>query len=325
MGEIMNNPNTAHSAHSNADSDINVGMAFMIVAMLLLPVGDTLAKILTDVMHPVEVGMWRFVSQAIWFVPVGIFMRRYLRGPMLSPIVALSGALMVICVVALITAFKVMPIATAIAIFFVEPLVLTLLAGLILREKIGPRRLVAIGVGLVGAMLVIRPSFAEFGWPALLPLISAVTYALNMIVLRHASKQRSALTVQFGATIYAAIGMVLLSTVLSLSGGVEFAGPLAGGWAWQVIVAGGALSAVTFVLVAEAFRRAEAGLLAPFQYLEILGATAAGYLVFGDFPDWITWVGIAIILASGIYVFHREREVGRYRPTTTEIENECAR
>ncbi|MCF4099322.1 DMT family transporter [Maritalea mediterranea] len=319
----MTNSNSATQTH--AAGDINIGMAFMIVAMLLLPVGDTLAKILTGVMHPVEVAMWRFVSQTVWFVPVAFFMRRYLRGPLFSPVVALSGALMVMCVISLITAFKVMPIATAIAIFFVEPLVLTLLAGLILREKIGPRRYIAIAVGLVGAMLVIRPSFAQFGWPALLPLIAAVTYALNMIVLRHASKQRSALTVQFGATIYAAIGLTVLAVGLSFAGGISLAGPMAGGWAWQVIVAGGALSAVTFVLIAEAFRRAEAGVLAPFQYLEILGATAAGYLVFGDFPDWLTWVGIAIILASGIYVFHRERQVGRYRPDEPEIESESAR
>lgn len=321
----MTNSNSSNPTPSHVEGDINIGMAFMIVAMLMLPVGDTLAKILTSVMHPVEVGMWRFISQAVWFVPVAFLMRRYLRGPMFSPIVALSGALMVMCVVALITAFKVMPIATAIAIFFVEPLVLTLLAGLILRENIGPRRYVAIAVGLVGAMLVIRPSFSEFGWPALLPLIAAVTYALNMIVLRHASKERSSLTVQFGATIYAALGLIVLGVGLNFSSGIELVGPLAGGWAWQVIVAGGALSAVTFVLIAEAFRRAEAGVLAPFQYLEIVGATAAGYLVFGDFPDLITWVGIMIILASGIYVFHREREVGRYRPSKTEIENECTR
>lgn len=148
----------------------NLGMIFMIVAMLLLPVGDTLAKVLTSVMTPVEVTMWRFLSQAICFLPVAFVMRRYLRGSMFSPIVALSGLLMVICVLGLVTAFAVMPIATAIAIFFVEPLILTLLAGLILRENVGPRRLAAIAVGLVGALIVIRPSFSEFGWAAILPL-----------------------------------------------------------------------------------------------------------------------------------------------------------
>ncbi len=76
----------------------NLGMIFMIVAMLLLPVGDTLAKVLTSVMTPVEVTMWRFLSQAICFLPVAFVMRRYLRGSMFSPIVALSGLLMVICV-----------------------------------------------------------------------------------------------------------------------------------------------------------------------------------------------------------------------------------
>ncbi|WP_208111127.1 DMT family transporter [Maritalea mobilis] len=321
----MNNNSTSSSAHSLSFVEANLGMILMVIAMLLLPIGDTFAKVLTSVMNPLEVSMWRFVSQAIWFLPVAFIMQKYFRGSIFSPIVALSGLLMVTCITSLVTAFSVMPIATAIAIFFVEPLVLTLLAGLILREAIGPRRFVAIGIGLVGAMLVIRPSFAQFGWTALLPLIAAVAYALNMIVLRYASKQRSALTVQFGATMYAAVWLVVLTLGFSATNVIELSGPLQNDWTWKVIVTVGALSAFTFVLIAEAFKRSEAGVLAPFQYLEILGATAAGYLVFGDFPDWITWVGIAIILASGIYVFHREREVGRLRPTKSKTKNEGAR
>lgn len=321
----MNSTQHTNSGQTASALEANLGMIFMIVAMFLLPVGDTFAKILTNVMNPLEVSMWRFASQAIWFLPVAFIMRRYLRGKMFSPIVALSGLLMVMCITSLVTAFAVMPIATAIAIFFVEPLVLTLLAGLILRENVGPRRLVAIGVGLVGAMLVIRPSFSEFGWTALLPLIAAVAYALNMIVLRYASKQRSSLTVQFGATLYAALGLVVLTIGFSSFNVIELKGPMQNDWTWIVIVSVGALSAFTFVLIAEAFRRSEAGVLAPFQYLEILGATAAGYLVFGDFPDGLTWLGIAIILASGIYVFHREREVGRFRKAKAKTKSEGAR
>ncbi|KAA9007152.1 DMT family transporter [Histidinibacterium aquaticum] len=286
----------------------------MIVAMLLLPVGDTFAKALTGAIGPVEVTMWRLLAQAVCLVLVGLLLRHRLQGPMFSPVVALSGGLIMITLTSLIGAFAVMPIATAIAIFFAEPLILTLLAVPLLGERIGPRRLVAVGVGLFGAMVVIRPGFSTYGWATLLPLLAATTYALNMIVLRYASRERSGLTIQCGATLYAAGGMVVVVAACGALGLIEVTPLNRPAWTWGAIAGAGVFAAASFVLIAEAFRRAEAGLLAPFQYLEILGATALGYFVFGDFPDLLTWVGIAIILASGLYVFHRERQPGADRP-----------
>jgi drug/metabolite transporter (DMT)-like permease len=286
---------------------VQSGMILMALAMLMLPVGDTFAKLLTGVIAPVEVTMWRFLAQALCLVPVAIVLRGRLRGAMFSPIVALSGALITATLLCLISAFSVMPIATAIAIFFVEPLILTLLAGPLLGERVGPRRLAAVGVGLLGAMIVIRPGFSDYGLATLLPLVAALAYALNMIVLRHACRERSGLTVQCGATVYAAVGMVALVGLLGWAGMLEVAPLSRPVWTWGAVLAAGAFAAASFVLIAEAFRRAEAGVLAPFQYLEILGATAAGYVVFGDFPDGLTWLGIAVILGSGGYVFHRER------------------
>ena len=110
-------------------STTNTGMAFMALAMLLLPVGDTFAKILTGVMGPVEVTRWRLLAQGLCLLPIVVLLRHRLRGAMFSPIIALSGLLVMITLTSLITAFSVMPIATAIAIFFAEPLILTLLAG----------------------------------------------------------------------------------------------------------------------------------------------------------------------------------------------------
>lgn len=128
-----------------------------------------------------------------------------------------------------------------------------------------------------------------------------------MIVLRRATCTRSGLTIQCGATIYACLGMVALSFGLHASG-LSAPDPSAFTTStWTLILGSGLLAAASYVLIAEAFRHAEAGLLAPFQYLEITGATAAGFLVFGDFPDRMTWLGIAVILASGLYVVYRER------------------
>lgn len=303
MNRSLTMPHRAMPSGFTADR----GMIFMIAAMLLLPIGDSFAKLLTGVLSPVEVTMWRLLAQGVFLVPVAVAFRHRLHGSVLSPIVALSGALLAVSLTALISAFSVMPITTAIAIFFVEPLLLTLLAGPLLGEVPGPRRLAAVGVGLLGALVVIRPGFSVYGLATLLPLVAALAYALNMIVLRRACATRSGLTVQCGATVFAAAILVVMALGLHATGSLTLAPAALPGWAWGAILGAGALAAASFVLIAEAFRAAQASSLAPFQYLEILGATAAGYLVFGDFPDALTWLGVAIILASGLYVFHRER------------------
>lgn len=286
--------------------DTVIGMTIMAGAALLLPLGDTFAKALTTVMSPVHATMWRLLAQGVMMVPLAFLLRRRLHGPMFSPIVALSGLLLMLTLAAFLGAFERMPIATAIAIFFVEPLVLTLLAVPFLGERIGLPRLIAVAVGLLGAVIVIRPGLATFGIAAVFPLGAAVTFSLNMIVLRHASKRRSGLTIQCGATAYAAVGTIIglmiwqgPSSIIAVSAAV----PL---WTWGAIAGAGATAAICFVMIAEAFRRVEAGILAPFQYLEIIGATFFGYVVFGDFPDALTWLGVAIILGAGLYVFYRE-------------------
>ncbi|WP_341864235.1 DMT family transporter [Gymnodinialimonas sp. 57CJ19] len=284
----------------------NAGMLFMIGAMLLLPVGDTFAKLLSETLSPVGVTMCRVLAQAAFLVPVAYLLRHRLKGAMFSPIIAVSGLLLIISLTSLISAFAAMPIATAIAIFFVEPLILTVLAGVLLGETAGPRRLIAVGVGLIGAMIVIRPGFSDYGWATALPLISAFAYALNMVVLKVATVTRSGLTVQCGSTVYASLGLVVLAVVWGKMGGMDLVPQWGDTTTMFYIIGAGGAAAISFVMIAEAYRSADATALAPFQYLEIIMATALGFLIFGDFPDMLTWVGIAIILGSGIYVFHRE-------------------
>lgn len=289
-------------------SDTRQGMLAMIVAMGLLPIGDAIAKLLTGIATPFDVTTWRVGMQALFFVPIALFMRHRLTGPLLSWPAVISGVLFAAVMICLVSAFQKMPIATAIAIFFIEPLLLTLLAWPFLGERPGPRRIAAVAVGLIGALIVIRPNFAVFGPVALFPVGAAIAYALNMIVLRRASRTRSALSLQIGATFSAAIGMLVLaagSIVLGRKAVSVFDTP---GWVLPALIAAGALLALTFLLITFAFSKVEAGLLAPFQYLEIVGATVVGFIVFGDFPDLLTCLGTAIILAAGIYVFHRERK-----------------
>ncbi|WP_127070896.1 DMT family transporter [Pelagibacterium lentulum] len=287
------------------------GIALMVLAMLLVPIGDTLSKLLTDIMGPLEIGFWRFLLQGGILTVAVLVMRKKLTG---APIwlLIVGGVSSATTLAALIGAFAVMPIATAIAIFFVEPLILTVLAGLILREPTGWRRYIAVAVGLIGAIIVIRPSWSIFGWASLLPLLAAFAFAINAITMRQLSKHLDSLAIQFWFAIIAAIflGVMQLSLgdldLFSFTNGLDLSGP------WFMLFCMGLLSGLTFFLITEAFRRTPATTLAPFQYLEIVGATALGYIVFGDFPDFWTWVGTAIILASGLYVFDRERRAKKH-------------
>lgn len=281
------------------------GMAIMVLAMMLVPIGDAMSKFLTPILNPFEIAFWRFALQGVVLGLVMVVLRKRLQtGPVL--LLLLGGLTSAAVLSALIGAFVVMPIATAIAIFFVEPLLLTVLSALLLGERTGWRRYGAVLVGLVGAIIVIRPSWDIFGWASLLPLIAALAFALNAIILRKLSREMNSVSIQFWFALIATavLGAGLLATgqmSLVSSSGIELSGP------WTMLVLMGLLSAFTFFLFAEAFRRTPASTLAPFQYLEIIGATLLGYVVFGDFPDLWTWVGTAIILASGLYVFHRER------------------
>lgn len=290
-------------------SDSTIGMIVMCIAMLLLPVGDAITKSLTTLIAPAEVAGARAVVQAVvLFVSLGLLGRLDLRGAV-SGWALISGMLVAVISYTLIASFQVMPIATAISIFFVEPLLLTLLAGVFLGETPGPRRFVAIGVGMVGVLIILRPNFASFGPVVLLPLVAALCYALNMIVVRKATRSRSAISFQLGSSV---VGAVVLAVVaLALPGALDLsAGGALPGWVWVAILGAGVLSAGTFLLITVAFTYSEASVLAPFQYLEIFGAVIVGYLVFNDLPDLLTVVGSVIVLGSGFYVFLRERQAG---------------
>lgn len=285
-----------------------LAMLAMVAATLLLPLGDTISKLLTSFANPLEVSTLRVLTQAAVLVPLAVLTRTSFRGAF-SPVVFVAGFCFATVSFALIASFQVMPIATAISIFFIEPLFLTLLARPLLGEAVGLRRYVAVGVGLIGAVIVIRPNFATFGWIALLPAFAALAFAINMVMVRRASRTRAPLTIQVGATLYGVLVMSAVTLGAHQMGWISFGFAAAPDWAWGAVLAAGALAAVTFLLIGFAFSRAEASLLAPFQYLEIVGAVAFGWLVFDDLPDALTCLGTAIILGAGIYVFHRERKV----------------
>ncbi len=291
-------------------------MALMTGAMLIVPGLDATAKYLGESLSPFQIGFLRYLVQTLILLVIVTVLRRPLFTPdtrRAMPQFALCGALIAVSVGSLFWALQYLPLANAIALFFVEPLILTAFGAIFLGEKVGWHRTSAVAVGLVGALIVIRPNFAMFGWAAMLPLVAAFTFAGVMTTLRSMPVSIDTIRIQtfcggFAAVVLG-IGMVV-GQVLDVKL-LEFTPPTS--TQWMILIALGFVATIAQAMFTLAARYAEASLLAPFQYLEIVGATAYGYLIFHEFPDGLTWLGTAVILSAGLYVIHRERTRAKAR------------
>ncbi len=290
------------------------GIAIMTVAMLIVPSMDVLAKLLTHEMPALEVAFGRFVGQlaAAAVVAIAVGEGRRLIPPSL-PGHVLRGLFLAATSLMFFSALATMPLTDALAIAFAEPMILTAVSPWLLGETVGWRRWAACGVGFLGTLMIIRPSFEQFGLTALLPLGAAFTFAGYHVMTRRLSGQGSLVAIQFvtGVVGTAALGAVLL--VVEAGGWATQAAVMPSGLGWIWFLGIGVLSFLTHGMIVKAFEFAPAAVLAPFGYLEIVSATILGFLIFGDFPEPPTWGGIALIIASGLYIVHRERLRGRSR------------
>lgn len=289
----------------------------MTAAMLIIPVMDIIAKYLSTDIPPLEITFGRFLFQLLIALLLAVVTGKLhrLRGE--QPLINyLRGVLLASASLCFFIAVKYMSVATAISIFFVEPMILTVLAAVILKEQVGPRRIVAIVVGLAGAMMILRPSLAEVGLVSLLPVCTAVLFSFYLVLNRLYPVTDDLLTIQFSAglagTLY--LGGALALGITFQIGDQEFVQPEL--WQIGLLALIGLISFAGHGLVVSAFQRGSASLLAPLQYVEIVSATLFGYLVFSDFPDGPTWIGIALIIGSGMYITHRERMLSRQAPAT---------
>lgn len=283
------------------------GILLMMAGMLILPMLDASAKWLGQSLPASEVSAGRFVLQMSLLAPLYYMMGYRISLSSFSLSEAARGFCLAMATWLFFIALKTLPMAEAISIFFVEPMILTLLAALLLGERIRLRRMTAILGGFIGALIVIQPSFEIFGWPALLPLGTAFFFALYMIITRQVAQTKHPIDAQIAMSAFALLTILILSSINSLTG-LE-----AESWkflTWQeagVLLVLGVFATSGHLLVVFALQRADAGLLAPFQYLEVVTASFLGYLIFHDIPSNTTIIGVSIIIISGLYLIHRER------------------
>lgn len=281
-------------------------IALMVVASGLLTVNDAMVKWLAQTY---SVGQVMSVRGAcvIAIVVLWSTLRRRASELRVSNwrLQLTRGALMSLSTFLFVTALSLMPIADAIAIAFAGPVIATALAALLLKESVGWRRWSAIAVGFAGVIVMVRPTPDLIRVVAIVPLMAATVGAFRDIVTR-----------RMGTGGESTPAIMLISTaVVTIAGLVTI--PL--GWAplavgdLALFIGSALLIAFAQGLMIESFRLGEVGLVGPFKYSSLVWAVVLGLLVWGDLPDAWTWVGSALVVGSGLYIWRRELTLARLR------------
>jgi drug/metabolite transporter (DMT)-like permease len=278
----------------------------MCAGVAMFPLMNAMMKLLTA-RYPVFEIVWaRFTGHLI--VMLVIFLPQYGRRLIATrrPVVQLGrSALMLASNSVFVLAIGKVPLATASAIGFTSPLIVTALSVPLLREQVGWRRWSAVCVGFVGALLIIRPGSGLHNPAVLLLLASALAYALYQIATRFVMAHDSPATGIIFAALLGSLGTTLALPFIWVT--PKSLDDLA------MLLALGCLGGLGHFLVIKAFQAAPASVIAPLGYVELIGTATLGYVIFGNFPDALTWVGALIIIASGLYIAMRERKRRRIR------------
>lgn len=288
-----------------------LAIAVVLLATLIFPFMDGTAKYLSQTYSILEVTWARYffhllvlLPLILWRYPVRALLPKRVGPQILRGLFLLCGTMM------FFAGLSFLPIVDVLALSFIAPLIVTLASPLVLGERISVRRISAATVGFMGALVILRPGSDVFQWTALFGIGTGfMIAAYDMLTRRIARSVPSAIALAYTSV----VGVAVLSIIVPF----DWKTPTLVDLAYMVFM--GASGAFCHWLLIIAYERAEASLLAPFSYTELITATLVGYIFFGDFPDNWTWIGIAILVASGVYISYRERHLGlrRVRPPET--------
>ena len=230
----------------------------------------------------------------------------------------LRGLCVVVANMTFFLGLAAMPLADAVAIFFISPLVITLFSVLFLGEVVGPRRWAAIAVGFIGVLVMMRPGTASFQIASLLPLVAAICYAGLHTLTRRIGSTESAATMAFYIQIMFIIVGVLFGLIVGDGRFGDQSDPslafLFRAWSWPlpgdypIFLTIGAGIAIAGYLISQAYRVAEASFVAPFEYLALPMSVILGMMVFGEYPGGWDYFGMALILGAGLFTVWREAQ-----------------
>ncbi|GAU82422.1 DMT family transporter [Bosea sp. BIWAKO-01] len=274
------------------------GIGLMLLASIFLSSADVASKYLAATMPALQITWLRYAAFAAIMLAVALRGGAARLRPKRLHMQLLRGVAVTLSSIIFVSSLRYLPIADATATSFIAPLFVTALSIPMLGEKVGWRRWTATLVGLAGVLIIVRPGGANFHAASLLPALSAATWAFALIVTRMMSTTEDPVTT---LTWSAVVGFLLLTLLQPLG--------------WQPLTAEaiaigifiGVASTIGHWFVIIAFRHADASLLAPFSYVQLLWASVFGFFLFSVLPDLFTLLGSVIIAASGLYTAHRER------------------
>ena len=269
-----------------------------ISAWMLLPFLDGIAKHLSTEIHFLQVVWGRYFFMAlISLFFTYFFFNKHLKWPNNIQIQLIRSLFLFLSTVLFFYAISVISLAEALALSFISPMIVTLLSAIILKEQVGIRRWSAVVIGFIGVLFVVRPGFNEINIASITALGCGVCYAFYIISTRKLSNQDSPfLTLTFtGLT-----GSILISFIVPFY------------WSWptltqlSLLLSLAAIGTLAHFLLILSLNFAEASKLAPLAYSEIIMNVVIGYYFFGDFPNQWIWLGLFIIISSGVYISFRE-------------------
>lgn len=257
---------------------------------------------LSETLPPIQIAFFRNVLGLILIVPLllkdGTRLLKTSR-PGMHLLRSTSG---LIAMYAMFTAISLLPLAESTALTFTSPLFATMGAALFLGEVVGKRRWSATVVGFLGAMIILRPGIAAISPAALIALVAAVFIASSMLMVKSLSRTENPTTIVFY--------MTSIMAVMSLPAALYiWVPPTPESWPW--LIALGLIATSSQLMMARAFRAAEASVVLPFDFSRLIFASIVGYLYFGEIPDLWTWVGAGVIFASTLYIAQREARLGK--------------
>lgn len=280
------------------------GITVMVISTVFFAAMHAAIRYISQDLHPFQIAFFRNFFGLLIFLPVALRTGLEVFRTKRLGLHFVRASLNICAMLSFFTALSITPIAKATALSFTSPLFMAVLSVLILGERMRVRRWTATILGFVGTLVILRPGLEAIDLGSVLVVGSASVWAITMIVIKFLARTDSSLTI----TAY----MNLLLSVLSL-------GPAIYVWqnpdpfAWGVLLFIGIAGTLAQLLLTEALKQTEATAVMPFDFLKLVWAALFGYLLFTEVPTVFTWIGAAIIFASGFYIAYRESVLARQR------------
>ena len=273
-------------------------ITFNLLAWVMLPVMDGIAKYLSSDLPVLQITWARYFFTVFFTLPIMFFLFNkdlvWTTNPKLQ---FLRGLILLIANICFFYSISIISLAKALTLAFIAPLIVTACSPFFLGEKVGYRRWLAVIIGFVGTLVVIRPGFVEINLASIAALITGIMYGFYLIITRKLSSSDNPLLTLLLTGVVGAIIISLIMPIVWVQPSLT---------QWSLMAAVGIFACIGHFFLILSLKYADASKLAPFSYFEIITNIIIGYYFFGDFPDKWTFFGLLIIVSAGIYIFRRE-------------------